>query len=372
MLLSLALAFFLAVGIPLFARGLAGMLSFLRQTKGTTDQPAEFAWGGSKRVALLAGGFVAILSFVGLVVLVIGLSLLPFHSSMTNPPGVPVAIAVQTNPQPHTPAELYLDLLKKTLTRAQVADRYERYTLTPNPVNRLTLRLIQPLLHDTGYDLVGLRASNSEAYMRAGGSNSERLDDGETMVGLIQLDNVQFCVEDVLRRNVPGDLMEAGAWRGGLTIFMRGALKAYGDADRKVWVADSFEGLPPVDRQKDSMNYSEGDMAVSLEEVKQNFARYGLLDDRVRFLKGFFNNTLPVAPIQKLAVLRVDADLYQSTLDALNNLYPKLSVGGYAIFDDYMQEPAVKRAINDYRASHGITEPIRPIDGEAVYWEREK
>jgi len=372
MFLSLAFAFFLAAGIPLFAHGLAEMLSFLRQTKATTDQSAELVRSGSTHAGFLAGGFVIILSFVGFAVLVFALSLVPFHTGMTNPTAVPVPIAVKTIPLPNTPAELYLDLLKKTLTRAQVAGQYERYTLKPNPVNRLTLHLIEPVLHGAGYELVGLRASNPEAYMSAGGDNSARLEDGETMVGLRQLDNMQLCVVDVLRREVPGDLIEAGAWRGGLTIFMRGVLKAYGDRDRKVWVADSFEGLPPVDRRKDSMNYSEGDMAVSLEEVRENFARYGLLDDRVQFLKGFFNHTLPTAPIGKLAILRVDADLYQSTMDALNSLYPKLSIGGYAIFDDYVQEPAVKRAIDEYRTSHGITEPIRQIDGQAVYWQRDK
>jgi O-methyltransferase len=138
---------------------------------------------------------------------------------------------------------------------------------------------------------------------------------------------------------------------------MRGILKAYGDTDRKVWVADSFEGLPPIDPARDP-GWHEGQMAVSLDEVKENFAGYGLLDDRVRFLKGFFNRTLPGAPIDKLAVFRADADLYESTMDALRNLYPKLSVGGYAIFDDYVGVPGCKRAIDEYRASHGITEPI--------------
>ena len=309
---------------------------------------------------------------MGLVLLVLIVDLQFLHPGLAKPPAVLVASAVKTSPQPHTAEELYLDLLKKTLTRAQVADRYERYALRPNPMNRLALRVVEPVLHDRGFDLVGLRASNAEAYMASGYADSGRLDDGETMVGLRQLDNVQFCVEDVLRHKVPGDLIEAGAWRGGITILMRGILKAYGDTDRKVWVADSFEGLPPIDRARDARVFYEGQMAVSVDEVKENFARYGLLDDRVRFLKGFFNKTLPGAPIEKLAVFRADADLYESTMDALNNLYPKLSVGGYAIFDDYVQIPAVKSAIDEYRTSHGISEPIRQIDGQAVYWQRAK
>jgi len=312
---------------------------------------------------------VAILSLFGLAVLLVVARIESYSSTLRNPPAVSIASTVRTNPQPRTPEELYLDLLKKTLTRAQVASRYEYHTLELHSrINRLVYRLAKPLLHDRGVELVRVTASDAEAYMNAGYENDERRENGETMVGLRQLDNVQLCVADVLRRKVPGDLIEAGVWRGGVTIFMRGILKAYGDTDRKVWVADSFEGLPPTR----DFGWSQGMMAVSLDEVKANFAGYGLLDDRVRFLKGFFNKTLPGAPIDKLAVFRADADLYESTMDALNNLYPKLSVGGYAMFDDYVSDPPCKRAIDEYRASHGITEPILQIDGQAIYWQRAK
>jgi O-methyltransferase len=111
-------------------------------------------------------------------------------------------------------------------------------------------------------------------------------------------------------------------------------------------------------------------MAVSLEEVRENFERYGLLDHQVRFLKGFFGHTLPYAPIERLAILRVDADLHCSTLDVLNNLYQRLSPGGYAIFDDYQNLPDCKRAINEFRTAHGIREEIRKVDSRAVYWRR--
>lgn len=126
--------------------------------------------------------------------------------------------------------------------------------------------------------------------------------------------------------------LEAGVWRGGMTILMRAVLKVRGDDQRRVWVVDSFSGLPSPDKALDSFWWKAGDMAVSLDEVKSNFARYGLLDDQVVFLKGFFKNTLPTATISELSVLRVDADLYESTMDVLNHLYPKLSVGGVCHF----------------------------------------
>lgn len=367
-LLSIAIVLIVVAGLPLFVKGLRTVWSCTQNSAEASTVEAE----SPRPSASLGVGLVVILSIIGCAAVLLALPLLPFHHAPSAAPAVATAVAVKTVPQPTTPQDLYLDVLKKTLTRAQVAGRYERYTIRPNPVNRLTLTVVEPMLHTQGYDLVGLRASDPEAYMNDGGENSARLDDGETMVGLLQLDNMQACIEDVLRRNVPGDLIEAGAWRGGLTILMRGVLKAYGDTNRKVFVADSFEGLPSADAAKDATHYYAGQMAVSLDEVKENFAAYGLLDDQVVFLKGFFSQTLPNAPIQKLAIFRANGDLYESTTDALNNLYPKLSVGGYAIFDDYVEEPAVKKAIDEYRAAHGITEPIRQIDNAAVYWQREK
>src|ERR1035438_10305050 len=152
------------------------------------------------------------------------------------------------------------------------------------------------------------------------------------MVGTRQLDQMQRCIQDVLEKKVPGDLLEAGVWRGGMIIFTRAVLKAFQSTNRKIWAVDSFAGLPPIDGQKETFAWELGNMAVSLEEVQSNFARYGLLDDQVCFLKGYFCDTLPDPRIGKLAILRVDADLYSSTMDHLHALYPALSVGGYAVF----------------------------------------
>jgi len=165
-------------------------------------------------------------------------------------------------------------------------------------------------------------------------------------------------------------------WRGGSVIFMRAILAAYADPSRNVWVADSFQGLPPPDPQyaADAGDVFHGfeTLAVSLEEVRANFARYGLLDDRVKFLKGWFKDTLAGAPIERLALARLDGDMYESTMDALRPLYPRLSVGGYLIVDDYGIVPGCKQAVDEYRGEHGITEPIVDIDGWGVYWRRER
>lgn len=158
---------------------------------------------------------------------------------------------------------------------------------------------------------------------------------------------------------------------------MRAVLKAYGVTDRTVWAADSFDGLPSP--QNSNYPQDAGDphhlwsdyLGVSLEQVQRNFRRYGLLDEQVKFLKGWFKDTLPKAPIEKLSLLRMDGDMYGSTMDALVNLYPKLSVGGYVIVDDY-HITGCRQAVHDYRDQHGIMDEIQKVDWAAVYWRRTK
>ena len=196
-----------------------------------------------------------------------------------------------------------------------------------------------------------------------------------TMIGQKRLDNLHFVIEDVLANDVPGDLLEAGAWRGGATIFMRGVLAERGVTDRTVWVADSFEGLPPPDLEqypedKASKFHENEVLAVSLESVQENFRRYDLLDGQVKFLKGWFKDTLPDAPIEQLAVLRLDADMYQSTTEGLEYLYPKLSPGGYVILDDYVCIEQCKRATEDFRKKYGIEAPVQEIDTCGVFWQK--
>jgi len=232
---------------------------------------------------------------------------------------------------------------------------------------RLYKKLLDYVLKPLHLELVHLRPSDVSDYLESTHEARSREEDAETMVGVKQLDQMQACIVDIIRKNVPGDVLEAGVWRGGMSIFMRGVLKVVGDR-RRTWVADSFEGLPDPEKQHNVFGWRQGDMAVSLEQVKSNFARYGLLDEQVVFLQGFFHETLPTAPIKNLSVLRADADLYESTRDILIHLYPKLSVGGYAIFDDYQNLKDCRLAIDEYRLDHQITDPIIPIDKRAVYW----
>jgi O-methyltransferase len=199
----------------------------------------------------------------------------------------------------------------------------------------------------------------------------------ETMVGLRRLDNIEECVIDVIQRDIPGDLVEAGVWRGGASIMMRAVLAAYGDLSRRVWLADSFQGLPVPDSARYPADAGDRHwelssyLSVPLQEVQENFRRYELLDDQVQFLVGWFKDTLPTAPISSIAVLRVDGDMYQSTLEVLSNLYHKVSLGGYVIIDDYGNIPSCRAAVHDFRESHNVREEIERIDWTGVFWRKE-
>ena len=260
-----------------------------------------------------------------------------------------------------------MDLMKRALVNWIYRDaEYQKVPFPP----ALDQTLIQEAMA-AGFQL--MLPYSCDHQLRANGRDYPPF--AHTLIGLKRLDNLQFCVEDALATRVPGDFIETGVWRGGATIFMRAILKAHGVTDRAVWVADSFEGLPPPNAEK--YPFDEGSrfhtaeyLAVSLEQVKANFDRYGLLDQQVRFLKGWFRDTLPEAPIHRLAVVRLDGDMYESTMDGLVNLYPKLSVGGYLIVDDYGIAPSCYHAVNDFRRKHQISDRIIQIDGWGVYWQR--
>jgi hypothetical protein len=199
----------------------------------------------------------------------------------------------------------------------------------------------------------------------------------ETILPIPRLDTIQECIETLLVDDVPGDLVEVGAWRGGGSIFLRAVLVAYGVSDRRVWVADSFAGFPddrdrePADRGIDFTGGLGADFfAVDVATVRANFASYGLLDDQVEFLEGLFHQTLPAAPIDTIALLLLDGDMYGSTSDALRSLYPKVPAGGFVIIDDYGWCDNCRRAVEEFRAATEIHEPMVPVDNQMVLWRR--
>jgi len=240
------------------------------------------------------------------------------------------------------PAELYLDLLARTLTGMVYED-------PPLPG--------QHWIPHTDYQLA-TRESGFDWPQHA-----------PCMIGLERLGNVRDCVQQALADGIPGDLAEAGACRGGTCIWMRALLALAGVTNRSVWVIDSFAGLPAETLTREG--WHAGDLAASLGEVKHNFALYQMLDAQVKFLPGWFTDSLPDAPVRELAVLRLDADLYESQLTALTYLYPKLSPGGFCIIDD-PHLAGCARAVREYREEHQITGPVKDAGPYAIWWRKEQ
>lgn len=281
--------------------------------------------------------------------------------------------------QPDRGIALYLELMKKALT-ASLYDE-SKWSVIPHSTRKQralrTPRRPLEFARKLGEDwLIRTMRKRSVLLVKNTAFNVQHREEGldwplfgYTMIGHRRLDNIQTCVEAVLHHEVPGDFIETGAWRGGAVIFMRALLQAHNVTDRTVWVADSFEGLPAPKSADDGLDLSEHEiLKVSLEKVRDNFARFGLLDEQVKFLPGWFSDTLPDAPIEKLAILRLDGDLYSSTTDALNNLYHKVSAGGYVIVDDYNSWPSCRRAVTEFLARHDLQPEIKPIDAGGVYW----
>lgn len=193
-----------------------------------------------------------------------------------------------------------------------------------------------------------------------------------TMIGIKRMENIEYCISKVYENNIDGDFIETGVWRGGACIFMAGLNKIY-NMNRKIYVADSFTGLPDPDPKYPIDTYYRGEvydyLKVSEEQVRENFKRYDLLDDHVIFIKGYFEHSLKGINIDKLSILRLDGDMYSSTIQVLDELYDKVSIGGFIIVDDFGGKEC-KQAICDFRTSRNITTPYHIIDDTGMFWQK--
>lgn len=287
-------------------------------------------------------------------------------------------------------SERYIELLKKTLINEIYIENEVKLfyliqclvekcrvsnELLVNPEKMTELAQVVNDAKECG-GTVTLYAKNSEGQRQPAHHLRNVLEFPHSMIGRKRMDNLHYCIETVLTDNIPGDLIETGVWRGGATILMRGVLAAHNVCDRTVWVADSFEGLPPPtlvqDQGIDLTKENFPVLSVGIDTVKGLFERYDLLDNQVKFLKGWFKDTLPKAPIEQLSVLRMDGDLYESTMDAFVSLYDKVSVGGFIIIDDYNALEVCKMAVHDFRKERHINDELIKIDTASVYWRKTK
>jgi hypothetical protein len=271
--------------------------------------------------------------------------------------------------------QLYLNLMKKTLSYSlwkEPGIPIETFNYKRKFLKRFIVEVLSKILRIRDFQII--KNVNYDKDKRELGMIWPPMQ-AETMIGMKRLNNIQYCVESIIKDNIQGDLIETGVWRGGACIFMRAIIAAYGITNRRVFVADSFEGLPKPDefrypQDRDDKLYTENFLSVPLEEVKNNFQKYDLLDEQVMFLKGWFKDTLPNAPIERLSVMRLDGDLYQSTIESLTYLYPKLSIGGYCIIDDYSLK-GCRQAVNNFREENNIKVPLVEIDWTGVFWRKE-
>jgi len=236
-----------------------------------------------------------------------------------------------------TAVDLYLDLLKRTLQDNIRTDLDEMVASAHGQVPR--------------------------RHARQDGSEWPPSSDIHTLIGSQRLDNIRHCIETVLRDSIPGDYAEAGTERGGACVFAQAVLKSLGNKNRRLWLANTFSGTVTADA-------ANGLLAVPKEEVKALFERYGLWDENIELLEGDYEETLAEVPIKTLAVIRIDGDSYESTIQALENLYSKLSDGGFVIVDDYGVRETCKAAVDDFRAEKNIVDTLHQIDHSGVYWRR--
>jgi hypothetical protein len=270
----------------------------------------------------------------------------------------------------------YLGLLKRALVNLIYPEHELRMRFLEKPDAGMTDLERVRYLRDIRYREPDMYDALINAKQTSGIEGIKTYAFSHTMIGLSALDNLERCAETVFREHIPGDFMEAGVCQGGAAIFMRALQAAHGEKHRRLWAADSFQGLPLLESGPENaagLDLSEGKvpyLAFGLKGVRDNFSRYGLLDDGVTFLPGWFADTLPTAPIAQLAILRLDADLYASTRDALAHLYPRVAPGGFVIVDDYGYYAACRQAVDEFRSVRGIDAPLQFVNRYVVFWRK--
>ena len=270
--------------------------------------------------------------------------------------------------------DLYLDLLKRALINTLYLEDEERiYYL------RQCLRGEAQFDYQTLHNVRQEYPEVHEEYLRSRRIGQFPYRDihnsgfNHSMIGQLRMDNLHQCMEIIRHERISGDLMECGVWRGGACIFMQGYLRVYGMTKRRVFLADSFEGLPRPENN-DSMDLSKDkfpELAVGRAEVERHFEHYDLLDENVIFLAGWFNETLPTAPTYQLALLRLDGDLYDSTMEPLVHQYKNVVSGGIVIVDDYNNLPECRAAVRDFFSTRGEALPEHEeVDWTAIWWRK--
>jgi len=189
-----------------------------------------------------------------------------------------------------------------------------------------------------------------------------------------EINQVKFLLEDVIKNNISGCIVETGVWRGGMSMWMQSVLKYHQD-NRDIWLYDIFGKFPSSSNSKDQYIHNITEMlfesAPTASDVQNNFKTHGLLDTNIKFVVGDFKHTVPQNQIHQIALLHCDSDYYDSTKIVLENFYSKINKGGYIIIDDYNNPYlACKTAVDEFRSKYNISTPIIDTHGGSVYWRK--
>lgn len=265
-------------------------------------------------------------------------------------------------------AARYLETVKRGLTNefhleneariAHLADCASK----PRPVELPRLR--DPERHDTEM-MRRLRQQRRTGEVPADGPVPSAY--SYAPLGRPALDNLQASLETVRADHIRGDLVSVGEGRGGAAILGRAYLEAHAMKAPAVWVAGRFRAAAD-DRNAPDAADGYADLRPDLNQVRDAFERFDVLDDRVHFLQGDLEATLPDAPIESIAVLHLGSDLGASARTALDHLYPRLAVGGFVVVDE--ADGPVAEAVEAYRAQHGIAEQPTRVAPAGLTWRK--
>ncbi len=188
-----------------------------------------------------------------------------------------------------------------------------------------------------------------------------------TMTSDVRIKTLLDAVKHLTEKNIQGDFVECGVWKGGSIMAMIYKLLELNILDRKIWAFDTYEGMTePGDDDIDFQNKTAKELMdqkianilciSAYEETTTNILNTGYPHNMIQFVKGRVEETIPRSNVEQIALLRLDTDWYESTMAELNYFYPKLVKGGILIIDDYGHWKGCKKAVDEY--FHKINEPI--------------
>ncbi len=181
------------------------------------------------------------------------------------------------------------------------------------------------------------------------------------MMGRARLEQLHAHLDAVRNEGIVGDLVECGTGRGGGAIYMRGYLAAHDIEGKQVWIADRFR----AEHHPDDIV----DVWTDLDSVRDGFGRFGLLDERVRFLPGEPGDALREAPIGKVALLRIGPGSAEDARFVLEALYPRIVIGGVVVIEG-CDDPERRQAVEDFLTGWGIDAPLDRTDWATVSWRK--